>query len=55
MGYKGDDFWAVFGCYDCHSVIDGRKSYNWEKGEKEQLLIDALYATFKTWYSLQLL
>ncbi|MDU4309492.1 hypothetical protein RYQ10_08215 [Serratia marcescens] len=27
----------MFGCSVCHDVIDGRKAYNWEKGEKEQL------------------
>lgn len=41
----------MFGCSVCHDVIDGRKAYNWEKREKEQLLIDALYQTFKIWYS----
>ncbi|QUI37537.2 DUF1364 domain-containing protein [Pectobacterium versatile] len=32
MGYKGDDFWAVYGCSSCHDVIDGRVSYDWRAG-----------------------
>jgi hypothetical protein len=50
MGYKGDDFWAVFGCSSCHDVIDARKLYDWEKGEKEELILNALYLTYKVWH-----
>ncbi|MEQ9947761.1 nuclease domain-containing protein [Pectobacterium aroidearum] len=34
MGYKCDDFWAVYGCSSCHDVIDGRVLYDWRVGEK---------------------
>ncbi|WP_261095129.1 DUF1364 domain-containing protein [Serratia quinivorans] len=55
MGYKGDDFWAVFGCSDCHDVIDGRVVYDWYKQEKEAIILSALHDTFKIWFVLELI
>ncbi|QRN32627.1 nuclease domain-containing protein [Pectobacterium brasiliense] len=49
MGYKGDDFWAVYGCSSCHDVIDGRVQYDWRAGEEENTILVALYETFKFW------
>ncbi|MFJ5456299.1 nuclease domain-containing protein [Pectobacterium sp. CHL-2024] len=45
MGYKGDDFWAVYGRSSCHDVIDGRVQYDWRAGEKAEILLLALYLT----------
>ncbi|GKX50589.1 DUF1364 domain-containing protein [Budvicia aquatica] len=47
MGYKSDDFWAVYGCSSCHDVIDGRRAYQWRHGEKERCFLAALYQTLK--------
>ncbi|CNE68443.1 82 prophage-derived uncharacterized protein ybcO [Yersinia rohdei] len=47
MGYKSDDFWAVYGCSDCHDVIDGRVPYEWQSGELEDTILLALYATLR--------
>lgn len=44
MGYKSDDFWAVFGCNCCHDVIDGRVPYEWRA---EEVMLIALYSTFQ--------
>ncbi|MFM0958006.1 DUF1364 domain-containing protein [Yersinia enterocolitica] len=49
MGYKSDDFWAVFGCSDCHDVIDGRVPYDWRVGERDELLLQAIHDTQKIW------
>ncbi|MBW5896060.1 DUF1364 domain-containing protein [Pectobacterium brasiliense] len=51
MGYKGDDFWAVYGCSSCHDVIDGRVLYDWRVGEREEILLQALYLTIKNSHS----
>ncbi|ACT07072.1 protein of unknown function DUF1364 [Dickeya chrysanthemi Ech1591] len=32
MGYKGDDFRAVYSCSFCHDVIDRRVPYDWGAG-----------------------
>ncbi|MGE4670449.1 DUF1364 domain-containing protein [Yersinia enterocolitica] len=49
MGYKSDDYWAVFGCSDCHDVIDGRVPYEWQPGEREETILLALHATLRIW------
>lgn len=49
MGYKSDDYWAVFGCSCCHDVIDGRVPYDWRPGEQEETYLQALHATFRQW------
>lgn len=49
MGYKSDDFWAVFGCNCCHDVIDGRVPYDWRTGEKDEILLQAIHDTQKVW------
>ncbi|MFQ6248843.1 DUF1364 domain-containing protein [Yersinia enterocolitica] len=49
MGYKSDDFWAVFGCNCCHDVIDGRVPYEWQPGEREETILLALHATLRIW------
>ncbi|MCW6608452.1 DUF1364 domain-containing protein [Yersinia ruckeri] len=49
MGYKSDDYWAVFGCSDCHDVLDGRVPYEWQPGELEEAILLALHATLRVW------
>ncbi len=49
MGYKSDDYWAVFGCSNCHDVIDGRAPYEWRPGELEETYLQALHATYRQW------
>lgn len=49
IGYKSDDFWVVYGCSNCHDVIDGRKPYKWDAGELERTVLKALYKTLKKW------
>ena len=49
MGYKSDDFWAVFGCSSCHDVIDGRIPYDWRPGELNKILFYALHRTISIW------
>ncbi|SMY34257.1 nuclease domain-containing protein [Photobacterium andalusiense] len=45
MAYKSDDFWAVDCCSNCHDVLDGRVSFEWLAGEKEQYMLAALHIT----------
>ena len=45
MAYKGDDIFAVDACHACHDVLDGRASYDWQPGEKEQYMLNALHLT----------
>ncbi|WP_261462338.1 DUF1364 domain-containing protein [Serratia proteamaculans] len=55
MGYKSDDYWAVFGCSSCHDVIDGRVVYDWYKQEKEAIMLSALHDTYKILFRLELI
>ncbi|WP_244322074.1 nuclease domain-containing protein [Pectobacterium carotovorum] len=32
MGYKRDDFWAIYICLSCHDVIGGHVPYDWRVG-----------------------
>lgn len=55
MGYKSDDYWAVFGCSSCHDVIDGRIPYDWRPGELEQTYLQALHHTLRIWFDVVLI
>ncbi|ENY0908407.1 DUF1364 domain-containing protein [Serratia marcescens] len=55
MGYKSDDYWAVFGCSSCHDVIDGRIPYDWRSGELHEVLFYALHRTISIWLECDLL
>ncbi|HIE0017527.1 DUF1364 family protein [Serratia marcescens] len=55
MGYKSDDYWAVFGCSGCHDVIDGRKPYDWRPGELEETYLHALHQTLRIWFDMEML
>ena len=46
MAYKSDDIWAVDCCSACHDCLDGRVPYDWQPGEKEQYMLNALHLTF---------
>ena len=48
MGIKSPDFFAVYGCSDCHDIIDGRKGLEGISLEEELSCINrALYRTWK--------
>ncbi|MNE42873.1 hypothetical protein D3C81_561040 [compost metagenome] len=49
MGYKSDDYWAVFGCSSCHDVIDGREPFDWRPGELQETCLLALHVTIGKW------
>jgi hypothetical protein len=49
IGYKSDDYWAVFGCSSCHDAIDGRIPYDWRPGELNELLFYGLHRTIAIW------
>ncbi|HGM6885877.1 TPA: DUF1364 domain-containing protein [Serratia marcescens] len=49
IGYKSDDYWAVFGCSSCHDAIDGRIPYDWRPGELNELLFYGLHRTISIW------
>lgn len=55
MGYKSDDYWAVFGCSNCHDVIDGRVPYDWRPGELNEFLFYGLHRTIGIWLTNNLL
>lgn len=55
MGYKSDDYWAVFGCSSCHDAIDGRIPYDWRPGELNELLFYGLHRTISIWVGCALL
>ena len=45
MAYKSDDIWAVDCCSSCHDALDGRVPFEWQSGEKEQYMLNALHIT----------
>lgn len=45
MAYKSDDFWGADACMNCHDVMDGRVSYDFEPGEREEYMLRAVHAT----------
>lgn len=46
MGIKSHDFFGVYGCSDCHDVIDGRRQTDLPK---EEILKCQLRALERTW------
>ena len=44
---KSPDFWSVYGCSDCHDVIDGRKKTDLSKDVINDCIMRALYRTMK--------
>lgn len=45
MGRKSPDWWAVYGCSTCHSIIDGRRRIGMPRAELSSQLLRALYET----------
>ena len=45
MGCKNHDFFGVYGCSNCHDVIDGRKNHQFDKDYLLRCIIDALCET----------
>ncbi|WP_421287558.1 nuclease domain-containing protein [Aeromonas veronii] len=49
MALKGDDLVAVEACSACHDAIDGRLFYDWEPGEREEMIYSALIRQLHSW------
>ncbi|MFH7524064.1 nuclease domain-containing protein [Aeromonas sp. A5] len=49
MALKGDDLVAVEACCACHDAIDGRRSYEWQPGEREAAIYAALTRQLHNW------
>ena len=49
MGQKSPDWWAVYGCSDCHDIIDGRTKYSRHIITAEDIEQCKQRALFKTW------
>lgn len=49
MALKGDDLVAVEACSACHDAIDGRLPYDWEPGEREEVIYSALTRQLHSW------
>jgi hypothetical protein len=47
MGIKPPDWFGVYGCSDCHDIIDGRKLVGVGMDEKQSLSLTALYRTWE--------
>lgn len=45
MGYKCGDHFAVYACYNCHDIIDGRQKSAYSKIELEAEKLRALEET----------
>jgi len=49
IGYKSKDFFACFGCSDCHDIIDGRRRTDLSELEIKKCIMRALYRTWLRW------
>jgi hypothetical protein len=49
MALKGDDLVAVEACSACHDAIDGRLPYDWQPGEREEVIYSALTRQLHSW------
>ncbi|WP_323885637.1 nuclease domain-containing protein [Aeromonas veronii] len=49
MALKGDDLVAVEACSACHDAIDGRLFYDWEPGEREEVIYSAFTRQLHSW------
>ena len=49
---KSPDFFAVFGCSDCHDIIDGKRQVELSKVEIIKCIQRGLYRTWKRWIEL---
>ena len=49
IGQKSPDWWAAFGCSDCHDVIDGRKNVSPDLLSQEDINEAISRAQFRTW------
>lgn len=46
MGNKSPDYWAVFGCSECHHAFDNMKM---EPLERQIIMTNALFKTLQIW------
>jgi len=49
VGIKSPDFFAVFGCSDCHDIIDGRQQVDITEVEVVRCIQRALFRTWSKW------
>tara|TARA_R110002126_G_C10379499_1_gene494118 strand:- start:842 stop:1144 length:303 start_codon:yes stop_codon:yes gene_type:complete len=48
MGIKSPDWWAAYGCSDCHDIIDDRRRIAWPvEFDLSKTSLDAIYRTHK--------
>ena len=45
MGKKSPDFWAVYGCFDCHEIIDGKRRVDLSPHEIVNCMMRGLFRT----------
>ncbi len=50
MGNKGDDYFAAFGCSDCHRALDERTVYN-----PQYYWLEAIRRTWAIWIEMGLI
>ncbi|PSW05533.1 DUF1364 domain-containing protein [Photobacterium lipolyticum] len=55
LSRKGSDHIACFACSDCHDRIDGRVLYDWQPGEKERYMYEALCETLERLVDMELI
>ena len=44
---KSPDWWSVYGCSDCHDIIDGRRKTDLSKAIINDCIMRGLYRTIK--------
>ena len=49
MGIKSEDFFGVYGCSDCHAILDGRLKTDIPKAEILECVLRGLHRTWKIW------
>jgi hypothetical protein len=52
MGLKPDDFLAVWGCSDCHSLLDNRNDYGLSKETRLEIFHKAYLKQIAKWIEL---
>ena len=44
-GLKSPDLFGIYGCSDCHDVLDGRRKHSFTEAELYEATLDALVET----------
>ena len=45
VGLKSPDLFGIYGCSDCHNVLDGRRPHKFTEAELYEATLDALIET----------